>query len=829
MSDEFDKYQREEPAAAPVQEPASPFSDEKTGPPAPSPSSRGMNLLILAGIAVIVVGAGTLVLLGPRFSLHKPAPPPKEPEQVRILRIVNKWEALAPAARQAAIPDLVHSFRLDDESLRLAVMLTLTNAGKDPVAPLVAALGDEDYNVRFYAAWTLGRIGPDAAAAVPALIQSRSDLNGDVRRKVVFALGRIHPPADRAMPVLVGFFEDDDVDVRQAAVEALAGYGKEALPALLKALNDPNPVVRRQAVLTVAEIGPDAGSALSALRPLYLDPATGVQDEAAVALSRLGKPAVPVLAQPLATDPAAPPGQVVLGLGSPWALLGVWRDYAAEHRRALAALGAIGPDALDVLLAALKNPNADVRQQAVGMLGELGYRDRRIILPLVETLRDPEDVVRQQAGWTLQQLLPDAREMLPGLRLALNDKDADVRFNTVSFLGLLGTPAVPLLVEGLKDRDEKVQVQAVKALHELKTENDYLLASIEPLLKDADPRVRRNAVSVLHRCGSPALEPLIAALKDKDLKVRQQAIQAVATIPGDPKLLQPALTEALTDEDAFVRGRATAALGRIAGVRAVPQLQQALMDKDDEVRLEAVEALLTLNPNFPPVLTSLLPALQDKSAKVRRVVVAGLARFHAAAIPHLIQALKDDDDEVWKQAKNTLIAIEVPDKAIFPPLVKALKDENSGVRQGACLALQRFKAEAVPYLVQALKDPDPNVQFKAADSLDDIGPPARKAIPALVETATTNPNEKVRRYAVMALVTIQGFDEYKRDPAKAVPDLIKLLSDPDVETRWGAVQTLAALGPPAKEALAPLQKLLNDPDPSVSAGAQFAIQRIQGK
>lgn len=826
-----DAFQSEEQAAALREQ--GPVFEEPDPPPPPRPVSKVQLLLILLGIGVIITGICLLVVFGSTFNLNKPAPQRLEPEQVRLGRILSRWDRMDSTARQAALPELVRAFKEDDENLRLGVMLTLTDAGPGSVDELAKALNDNDFNVRFYAAWTLGRIGPDAAPAVPALLEARTDLNGDVRRKAVYALGRIRPPADQTIPVLIETFKDDDVDVRRAAVEAVAGYGKEAVPALIAALGDKSFAVRRQAVLTLTEIGPEAVPALAALRPFYLDAADGLQDEAAVALASIGPPALPLLAKALQTDPVAPPGQVVLGLGSPWALLGVWRDFAAEHRRAIDALGKINLEALDTLLAALKNPNADVRAQAAGQLGLLGYRDKRVVVPLVDALRDPEDDVRKQAGWALQQLLPDARLVIPGARLALTDANPETRFNTVSFLSLQGPAAVPLLVEAIKDKDEKVQVQAVKALHELKVDNDYLKSSVLPLLKEADPLVRRNAVSVLHRCGLPALEPLFGALKDSDVKVRQQAIQAVTTIPGDEKLLVPVLTEALEDDDPFVRGRATAALGRTGGVRALPQLQQSLKDKEDEVRLEAVEALLQLNPNFPQVLPSLLPALQDKSPAVRLVAVAGLARFNAAAVPHLIQALKDDDDKVWKQAKDTLLAIELPErvleKTLFPALIKALSDETPGVRQGACKALVRFKSDAVPYLVAALKDPDVFVKNMAADSLDDIGLPARKAIPALVELATTTDNEKLRGRALMALVTLQGFDEHKRNPAKALSGIIKLLNDPDDASRMHAIQTLGAFGPPARDALPQLTKLANDKDPSISAAARLAAQRIRMK
>jgi HEAT repeat protein len=824
------------PPTPPGESLMSALKEGETTPLRARSSNQTRNLLMLAGIVVIALGALMLWVLGPKVG-QKPTPTtPAEAETVRLRRILSKWDSMDTAERRAALPGMVQAFKLDEDrnnaqevaDLRLAVLLTVPDAGKDAVPELVKALREEDFNARFYAAWALGRIGPEAAEAVPALLEARANIDGDIRRKVIFALGRIKPPAELAVPVLIETFKDDDVDVQTTAVEALAGYGKEAVPALIKALDDRSSSVRYRAILTLAKIGPAAAAALPALRVLYLDRASGLQDEAAAALRSLGKQAIPTLTEPLATNPVVPPGQVVLGLGSPWALFGVWRDYAADHRRALTALGAIGPDALESLLIALKNPNADVRKLAAGELGELGYRDERIIGPLADAMNDPQDVVRQEAGFALRNLNPDTRLLLSGLSRALKNADGDVRLNAVQFLGRLGTAAAPLLTEALRDKDAVVYEQAVKSLSGLEADNEYLLATVAPLLQDSDTQVRQNAAVVLRRCGARALPLLIAALKDKEAAVRRDAIWGVTNIPGDDKIIQPALVEAFADPDTYVRAQAIAGLGTI-GYRALPQLKQAVKDKEADVRLRAVEALVRLNPNFKEVLPTLLPAIKDQSPAVRLVVVAGLVRFGDAAVPHLIEAFRDDDPEVWKQAKNALLEIEVPDKVLFPQILKALKDEDKFVRQGAVYVMARFKEDGVAPLIEALKDSDPGVQFRAADALDNIGPPARKAIPELVVMATTHADAKTRRTAVMALTTIHGFADCRKDPVKAVPGLIELLGDDNPKTRWGAAQTLGALGPPARQAVPALTKLLKDTDLSVSQSAQFALRRINQK
>ena len=52
----------------------------------------------------------------------------------------------------------------------------------------------------------------------------------------------------------------------------------------------------------------------------------------------------------------------------------------------------------------------------------------------------------------------------------------------------------------------------------------------------------------------------------------------------------------------------------------------------------------------------------------------------------------------------------------------------------------------------------------------------------------------------------------------AVPDLVKLLDDPDEGVRWAAASALGGIGPAAKDAAPDLVKLLKDPDEGVRRG-----------
>ena len=84
------------------------------------------------------------------------------------------------------------------------------------------------------------------------------------------------------------------------------------------------------------------------------------------------------------------------------------------------------------------------------------------------------------------------------------------------------------------------------------------------------------------KIGDPALEPLLAALKDKNPHVRVLAAVALEELEN-PKAVE-ALIAALKDEDFDVQASAARALGAINDIRAVDPLIAALKDKKPEVR-----------------------------------------------------------------------------------------------------------------------------------------------------------------------------------------------------------------------------------------------------
>lgn len=154
---------------------------------------------------------------------------------------------------------------------------------------LEAALASPDPFVCSYAAFELGRFGPRARSALPALLEA---LGRQPRAEwLARSLARLDPSGERAVPPLVDLLGERETSRRVNAALALGclgGAAGAALPDLLTALRDPDPALRAEAARALGRVGRAEPAVLDALAEALQDKEVSVRVPAARALGWLG-------------------------------------------------------------------------------------------------------------------------------------------------------------------------------------------------------------------------------------------------------------------------------------------------------------------------------------------------------------------------------------------------------------------------------------------------------------------------------------------------------------------------------------------------------------
>ena len=453
-------------------------------------------------------------------------------------------------------------------------------------------------------------------------------------------------------------------------VDGIAGGTDEGDAALLAALKSPVADVRAQAARALGERREKAGE--SALIALLKDTEPTVRLQAIIALGRVGQSeAVPSLL-PILLDPDR-----YLAFSARQAIrrIGDWTAVAS-------GLKTDDPRLRAAILAALELVyNAD----AVGLLRQVSTEAKAPESERAKALGELALVHRKAPAW-------DGKWW--GTRPTQGKPPA----KTIAWEA---TPEVLRTIQAsLSDPSTAVRLAAVSAVRET-GDRDALPALRQRFGNEPETNVREAIALALGSMGDrDSLPLLVAALRDaaNPEGVRTAALTGLETIGGKPAI--DALVEALTNPAATLKDetqvRMIAALGRFKAKAALPAIEARLGHANPAVRVAAVEALGKIG-DLKAVAPRLRGTLKDSSADVRKAALAGLAALgDRDSIPAMIEAANNDSTRY----EATIALAKLPDVRALQVYLRGATDRSPDVRKASAAAIGSIRDRAEPVLQQ---------------------------------------------------------------------------------------------------------------------------------
>lgn len=359
-------------------------------------------------------------LLSARFDLHSIIVQAllEIGDESAIIALINGYES-APEGIKNALSELksthtakplITALAHNSDTIQ-ALAMNLLVASADFIQPLIAALGDQNSDIREKAGELLTQQGQNA---VPVLIIALSDENSGVQRGASEVLARIG--ANKTVKPLLRVLEEGDERPASAATRALAQIGKPAVKPLIERLASQNKETSRRAGAALAQIGESAVKPLitaSAAHPQAVDilvrmkevvqrtlraasrndvrllmtalelPNEELRQSASEGLVAIGAPVVPALIE-VAASGEAPKSQVAIKtlgqIGEPTVGLLI-KKLTNKSQRAMAmkVITLVGEPALPTLFAALDSDNETLCQLIIDQMCAITNMDRETL------------------------------------------------------------------------------------------------------------------------------------------------------------------------------------------------------------------------------------------------------------------------------------------------------------------------------------------------------------------------------------------------------------------------------------------------------------------
>ncbi len=265
-----------------------------------------------------------------------------------------------------------------------------------------------------------------------------------------------------------------------------------------------------------------------------------------------------------------------------------------------------------------------------------------------------------------EQIIPSSdQDSIKKMVAGLGDPRGGLRLTFAQSLGSIGTAAIPILCDALKNNPNVlIRRASAKTLNIIGSEI-ALPNLIEAFRTDDDPVVQGSSAGAMATIGEPAIESLLEILTDRNCSAFQVGLINLALSFAGSKA-PDVFNQAVQSENPEIRIAAITALAEQVHSETNNQakvlLVRALKDDSSEVRAEAATiAGKTLEPE--DIINELYQLLKDQNTQVRKNTALALMKMEALeSINQLNEAISSEKDDqvkaVLKVALNQLVTLK---------------------------------------------------------------------------------------------------------------------------------------------------------------------------
>lgn len=453
-----------------------------------------------------------------------------------------------------AVSNLLNALSSIEEDVRYWALRAIGEIKPRGIYPqLIRLFKDRSWTIRKTTSDVLGGYGEDALMELTALATDTTD--SEARYWVLRSLGRIR--AGMSLPLLFRALEDPSESIRDAAQKALANYGNEIIDDLFALLKSEKRMLLESVSATFARIGPElmvprlcrnlgkydehinywirkslinfGDQARPQIILLLQSKSEEIRRQAILSLGQIGKHSDSEAIQPHLKDEFWPA-----------------RIAAAETLGTLGDTSAVNP-----LIEALEDEDEDLAMAAIVALGKIG--DERAVPGLISTLQRESWALKFQAIKILGEMRVN-RAFIDLIKL-LDEDTLDLKVHIIRAIARISHPRC---YEELKKRfdketDPEARLAYIEALAMLG--NPMIVSEFVKLAQNRENwderRAAIRALGIMRVVNARSV--LIQALKDKDPVISREALAALEAIlpPEEFKKTEKAIATARKQQEMF--------------------------------------------------------------------------------------------------------------------------------------------------------------------------------------------------------------------------------------------------------------------------------------